>query len=239
MQELNRRTWIATGLTVFLGACATPKASERDASFKTVAVLSLIDEKARIARIGLTAFNNESKFLNLEGRCNDTIQASVADRLHRLRPGWKVVPAATVPELSVAKMADTYQGYFRSSVGPDIAAVARASGADAVFVVGPNFYSATPVMGAGLVLRTLSLTEVQSAAMYATIRVSLFDAGGNELGSALAGDDFVGGMSASSLGLTYDLSTLDSPATHERVVAALLKQMETAVGSSLRFLGYR
>ena len=206
-------------------AASTPEA----ANAPRVAIVSLLSEEAEIHVIGLTVFNNDKAVLDLKGELGKTIEASVTDRLQKLPTPVRLVPAVlpAAPVLSV--LAKAHNSMFKSGLADGLAAIARASGADALVVVGPNFYSELPMVGSGVVVRRTS----GNARACAAISVGVYDAKGRDLWSSLPGSDYVRNVDMSEVGLYGGVSSLDQAPVREQVKTALLAQMRRALASAM------
>jgi len=93
-----------TTISLLLSACvAPPRTADQDAQFKSVAVVSMLDESPRVMRIGVTAFGNGAVNMNEDGALNKLATEVVEQRLKTSRPNWVIRNAMADPADLVQK----------------------------------------------------------------------------------------------------------------------------------------
>src|SRR6266581_8444974 len=104
MTSTLRMLLAVTTTLLLLSACvAPPRTADQDAQFKSVAVVSMLDESPRVMRIGVTAFGNGAVNMNEDGALNKLATEVVEQRLKTSRPNWVIRNAMADPADLVQK----------------------------------------------------------------------------------------------------------------------------------------
>jgi len=240
LNPLSRLAMLLPALIVagLLGACASaPRTAADDQSEHKVAVLSLLEEQTPVARIGLTAFNNQRATIDQRGTLNAFADKVLEKRLRAARPNWTVVRARVDAKALADKNAGPAWTSFTGRISDDLRQIARDTGADLMFVVIDTTLENSPGRSVGVWMRTLSSSSVGKAQLHTHALLVLVDRDGKELArySTANGDKTV---DTKDLGLSYDLSTLQQPEVRDRVSAALRQQLALGLDQAARGMGY-
>lgn len=234
-----RRLALATLLTTLLSACATgPRTAESDAGVRNVTVVTLLEEKAPISRVGLTVFNNEVVEVDQGGELNRLSRRLVEQHLRDKRPDWVIKDAGVDSTMLAKKNREGGVSWtsFTGNISDDLRRVAKATGADLVFVVLDTTMENSPGRGVGLTLRTVSLSSVSNALVHAHVLLTLVDKDGKELTNRSGGNSLV---PAAELGIKYDVrASLKDPLVQRRVSDALKKQLSASLDLAASSMGY-
>lgn len=223
-------------LATLLSACAAPpRSAENDKGVKKVAVVSMLNERAPVVHVGMTVFNNDRTILDQKGELNLFAINVLEQRLHAARPVWEVV--AVPPDEALAKKSNSGTPWvsFTASVKEDLVRIAREADADFVFAVVDVTRENSPGRGVGVWMRAISKSSVGSALVHAHVMLVLVDRNGTEIMRSTGSD---GTVSASELGLNYDLSTLQDAKVQAQVSAAMRKQLGIALTEAAGHIGY-
>jgi hypothetical protein len=219
------------------GCASAPRTSADDQTVHKVAVLSLLDEQTPVSRVGLTVFNNARESIDQRGTLNAFANEVLEKRLHAARPNWTVVQADADAKGLAKKNEGPAWTSFTGRISGDLQQIAQHSGADLMFVAIDTTLENSLGRGVGVWMRTISLSSVTNAHLHTHVLLVLVDRDGKELArySAADGDKTV---DAKSLGLSYDLSTLQQPNVKERVSEALHQQLAQGLTQAARGMGY-
>jgi hypothetical protein len=193
-----------------------------------------------VHRVGLTVFNNAAVTLHAKKDFNDIVTRGIQARLASTRPDWKVqavTPPAAILERINAKNAggDAFRAIIRDITLPLIA-----DGNDAVVIVIPSNPQYSPfTSGAGVLLRTMSLTTVKVARVFGTVNVMVAVRDGSIAASQGTVDNFTfTDIPVTDLRLDDDIQNKMTPATQSLIEEAIEKQYARAVEKVLGQMGY-
>jgi hypothetical protein len=224
-----------------LTGCATtpPRDLAADASIKTVVVLSMLKDDAAIRKLGLTVFNNDEVALGERGAFNQLAVETVEARLRKARPSWSIVPSgANSVELAGKMERPAFAGDFTAKVKDDLAAIAQRTGADALFVVAEWQPANMPGRGVGAVVRALPGLN-PTVHLHTHVLLLLVDKQGQAITNRHGGDRaLTTTLTASDMGLTGDLASLDAGDNRARMAAALRRQLVTSLDAASAAMGY-
>ncbi len=235
---LSRIASTAACVTLLAACAATPRTVESDAAVRSVAVVSLLDEKAPIARIGLTVFNNETATLDQQGELNRLANQIVKKHLRDKRPNWVIKDSTITSQalLNKEKAGGIAWNSFTGNISNDLREIAQATGADLIFVVMDTNQENAPGRGVGIWFRALGSSSASKALVHAHVLLALVDKDGKEL--TRRGGASPVEVPASELGLTYDLSSLKDPEVSRRVSETLKKQLSASLELATTRMGY-
>lgn len=220
-----------------LGGCgAQPRTPEQEAAIHRVAIVSMLEEDVPIVRIGLTVFNNAATQVVPDRSINESATSTVAERLKRTRPQWVIVDAKYDARALVNKLRSPkgfIHGYDADKVSADLTEIARVAGADALLVVVPEGYERVPVVGVGVAMRTLSMSSVGNADIYSAITIRMLDRTGKQIDAAGTMHETQVSLPAASLGLSYDLTAVNTPEAKAKISTALLNQLRRGVDACM------
>jgi hypothetical protein len=243
MTSTLRMLLAVTTTSLLLSACvAPPRTAIEDAQFKSVAVVSMLDESPRIMRIGVTVFGNAAVNINQDGALNKLATETVEQRLKTSRPNWVIRKAIADPADLVQKhrtRGGSWSG-FVGNIKQDLKQIAERSDADLLFVVveyGTEMFfgGAGIVGGVGSFYRCVSDQSVGTASVYAHAWLILVDKSGSEISKR-------NGESQSTaivkLDLPCDLAQLQAPRVAERLSSVMQRQLRVSLESAAIRLGY-
>lgn len=238
---LKLRCHVLVSLLVMfsLAGCAgtARRTVEADAAIKAVAVVSLLREDVPVQKLGLTVFNNDQRIVPMDGELNAAATAAVQSRLKAARPAWVMKPSNT----DVASLAKKFNGAGISwsshtgTIKPELAALARAAGADALFVVIDTSLENERGRGVGVVVRALPGLE-PSALLHANVLVVLVDAAGNEITNRIGSGSSQ--VKAAELGLGADITAAAQPQVQNALKARWQTMLATNLAQALERMGY-
>lgn len=195
----------------------------------------MLNENAPVVHLGLTVFNNDRTVIEQHGELNRLATNVIEQRLHNARPDWTIVPVPTDEALAKKSARGTPWVSFTGNIKEDLQRVARKADADLVFAIIDTTQENSPGRGVGIQTRALSKNMPGSALVHAHVLLVLVDRNGTEL-TRRGGVD--GRVSASDLGLNYDLSSLQDTQVQQRVSTALREQLRVALTGAAQSMGY-
>jgi len=240
MTSTLRMLLAVTTTLLLLSACvAPPRTAIEDAQFKSVAVVSMLDESPRIMRIGATVFGNAAVNVNQDGALNKLATETVEQRLKTSRPNW-VIRKAIADPADLSQKHRTRGGSWSGFVGnikQDLKEIAERSDADLLFVV-VEYGTGVSYGGVGMVGGVGSLYRCKpdgTASVYAHAWLILVDKSGSEISKR-------NGESQSTaivkLDLPCDIAQLQAPPVAERLSSAMQRQLRVSLESAAIRLGY-
>jgi hypothetical protein len=222
--------------SILLSACAsTQRSPEIDKNVKRVAIVSMLEENAPVAHIGLTVFNNDRAFVAQYGELNRIAISVIEQHLHVERPEWTILPIKPDDALTKKNNGSVSWSGFTGNVKEDLQRIARDNDADLVFAVVDTRRENSNGRGVGVWLRATSKDSLGNALVHAHVLLVLVDKNGNEITNRSGAD---GNVPASELGLNYDLSSLKDPQVQERVSTAMRAQLRQALSTAVKYMGY-
>lgn len=221
--------------TLLSGCASAPRTADADKAIRKVAVVSLLNENAPVVHLGLTVFNNDRTVIDQHGELNRLATNVIEQRLHAARPDWTIVPVPTDAALAKKSASGTPWVSFTGNIKEDLQRAARDADADLVFAIIDTTQENSPGRGVGIQTRSLSKSMPGSAVVHAHVLLVLVDRNGTEL-TRRGGSD--GRVSASDLGLNYDLSSLQDTQVQQRVSTALREQLRVALTEAAQSMGY-
>ena len=245
MNLLKHRSLLLLFSIGLLAACtAPPKRSQADdAAIRSVAVVSVLDEKTPVHRIGLTVFNNKTVVIDQTGVLNDFAMSTVEATLRKARPSWEIKDArAAVPALTARNLAWSLSRSWGSHVGKissELGALATQLGVDAVFVVIDYQGDKPPAPSVGAYARTMSLNSLNDFVVHADVLLVLVNQKGEQITyrGAERNTTYLS-TPAVALGLDYDMSSL-STAEGDRMIRRMSQERLRAVlERAAQHLGY-
>lgn len=240
---LLRRTVVRLALMCSMAAlagCATqpPRDLAADASIKTVAIVSMLYDDARIKKLGLTVFNNDEATLGERGVFNQLAIETVEARLRRARPGWSIVPSgANSTELAAKMERPAFGADFTGKVKDELAGIAQRTGADALVVVAEWQPANTHGRGVGAVVRALPGLK-PTVEIHTHVLVILVDKRGEAIINRHGGHQAQAILPAGDMGLTGDLASLGVGDNRARMAAALRRQLVASLDAASAAMGY-
>jgi hypothetical protein len=217
------------------GCAYTPPAPlELDESnINSVAIVSLVPEKANLQRIGLTAFNNDRIDVDLGGRISRTIDSVASAHLSAARPQWTIKRITYDRDALVARMKGP--GLGRADDGErlflDLADLCRVNGVDALFVVGPWRSEDPHYDGVGVYLRTLSSSPPRHVTVHSDVALFVVGSNGQVIARSRAGREPRKLMDAKALGIEYELKDNLRPDIIGRLSDAMIEQLTKSLNS--------
>jgi hypothetical protein len=214
------------------------KIDENTKETRNVAIVGLVENSIPVSRIGLTVFNNATVAIRPREDLNNFIAEEISLQLKSLRPNWNVYVVQPSQDLLDrlsrldAKHAggDEYQLVIHDAAVPALGA-----GADLVLVALPAAPQYSPFRNSsGVLLRTLSLSKVDSARVFGAVSISATSKSGKISASNSAPDGFYFiDFPASDLKLSYELNSVSSGPTPALVEAAVHKQISRNISEVL------
>jgi hypothetical protein len=234
-----RRLFVAA-VSCTLVACAAPvkRTSADDQSIRSVAVVSLLNEKTTVDRIGLTVFNNKSVLIDQSGVLNNVAIAAVEGSLRAARPAWEMKDARREVAALVERKnaAGTSWTSAVSSISGELASLANRLNVDAMFVVVDHNLENMPGRGVGARLRTLSVNSVRDITVHAVTLVVLVDRSGKEVTNRWATPFQT--LPAAELGIDYEMSVLATPEGQQRLRSLMQQRLQTSLTAATAAMGY-
>lgn len=233
----------AIGLSIaalLLAGCASePRSVQTDAQIKTVAVISMLNEDIQLRKLGLTVFNNDARSLGRDLGLNSLAVKTIESRLRKSRPDWVIAAADADSGALAARVArPTFNAFYPDDVKIELAAIAKRTKADALFVVVPTTRdNAMPGRGVGAVVRALPGLEPKLE-IQAYVLLMLVDSKGEQITNRSTGNEGIRMLPANAMGLSGDLASLESGNTRARLADAVRQQLVTALNAASGYMGY-
>jgi hypothetical protein len=221
------------------GCASEPRNAQTDATIKTVAVVSMLEEDIHLRKLGLTVFNNDTRPIGRDMGLNRLAVQTVEARLRKARPEWLIVASdADSKALATQVARPTFNAFYPEGVKAELAAIAKRTNADALFVVVPTTReNAPPGRGVGALVRALPGMDPRLD-IQAYVLLVLVDAKGEQITNRSTGNEGLRTLTASALGLSGDLTSLESGETRSRLVEAIQRQLVTALNTASGYMGY-
>ena len=236
------RILVCTFCIAILTGCAASsiRTPAIDSPIKSVAVVSLLDEKTRVERIGLTVFNNKAETVDQTGSLNAFAIDTVEESLRQSRPGWKLKDGrAEIQSLLAAKKAGgTSWNSQVSAFQKDLAAVAKKLDVDLMFVVVDFAPENTPGRGVGVRLRTMSLSTLNDATIHAVCLLVLVDRNGNEVTNRWGSQTAIAKIPAGEIGIDYELSNVADPEMQAKLKSLMRERLKASLEAAAKNMGY-
>ena len=236
------RTFVVLFFLAFVVGCAAPvtRTLAEDQAIKSVAVISLLEEKTQVKLVGLTVFNNKTAVVDQTNVLNNVAVDTVEAALRKSRPGWVLKDARpeTAAMISKLKSASGFRSSKTREIAPDISQLAKKLNVDLVFVVVDSRVEDSHGQGVGIVLRTLSLASVKNANVHAICHLYLFGRDGQELAIRWTGGVAFGSVPAADLNLDYELTNISSKETQDRLEKAMQDRLKIGLTSATTGMGY-
>jgi hypothetical protein len=232
-----------TTVALLLSACvAPPRTVDQDAQFKSVAVVSMLDESPRVMRIGVTVFGNVAVNINQDAALNKLATEVVEQRLKTSRPNWMIRKAMAEPADLLQKQrtrGGSWHG-FLGNIKQDLREIAERSDADLLFVVfghgTEEFYGGVGIVGGvGSLYRCRSDKSDGTARVYAHTLLILVDKSGSEIMQRSGGDQSTAFV---ALDLPCDVAQLQAPPVAERLLLAMQRQLFVSLVNAAIRMGY-
>jgi hypothetical protein len=240
MPSILRMLLAVTTTSLLLSACvAPPRTAIEDAQFKSVAVISMLDENSRIMRIGASVFGNAAVNINQDGALNKLATETVEQRLKTSRPNW-VIRKAIADPADLSQKRGTRGGSWHGFLGnikQELKEIAERSDADLLFVVveygtGETYGVVGMVGGVGSLYRCRS---DGLARVYAHALLILVDKSGSEISQRSGKDQSEAYV---KLDLPCDVAQLQAPPVAERLSSAMQGQLRVSLESAAISMGY-
>lgn len=228
---------IATAGLLLVG-CTAARTLQDDATVRSVAVVSLVDESAPIRRLGLTVFNNNDATVDQDGKLKQTVVDTVTQRLKISRPQW-VVKVGDMDQVSAAGPGGKSSAGRRSG-SDDVNAMvdlARRLDVDQLFVIEDTAGENYPGRGVGITFRAIS-GDPGTVMVHGFVALVVMDRNGKVLVTRGAINNNPQSVSNTELGLRSDLSTLQDPKVKENVSLALQRRLKASVEEAMTRAGY-
>ena len=229
---IQRRTVLALPALLLAGCASGPRNVEQDNAIRRLAIVSILEEDLPVVRIGLTVFNNTAATLAPGFSVNQVAEKVVAERVSKSRPTWTIVQTPYDSKTLATQLRSSSGrpgGYDASRLQSDLASIANTSSADALLVIVPEQYERVPFPGIGIRVRTLSLSSISDVEVVTAVTIRMLDAKAMPVAAAGTMHDTQSTVPASSLGLGYDLTTLDSESTKLAFRPVLLAQIQRGI----------
>jgi hypothetical protein len=227
-------------VAVVTAGCAAPvvRTPAEDQKISSVAVISLLNEKTTVDRIGLTVFNNKSVLVDQTGKLNLFAIDTIEGALRTARPSWQIKDArGEVPTLAQRmNAAGTSWLSPVSAMEKDLAALAAQLDVDALFVVLDSSMENSRGRGVGAFARTMSLTSVRDVTVHAVNTLVLVDRAGKMI--TLRGAPPYQVIPAAELGIDYDMAMLSTTAGQDRFRSLMQERLRAALLASAKSMGY-
>ncbi len=244
MRSTSRILLLAvTTISLLLSACvAPPRTADQDAQFKSVAVVSMLDESPRVMRIGVTAFGNGAVNMNEDGALNKLATEVVEQRLKTSRPNWVIRNAMADPADLVQKhrtRGGSWHG-FVGNIKQDLKEIAERSDADLLFVVvghgTEEFYGGVGIVGGvGSLYRCRFDKSDGTARVYAHALLILVDKSGSEIMQRSGGAQSTAFV---ALDLPCDFAQLQASPVAKRLLSEMQRQLRVSLESAAISMGY-
>ncbi len=221
-----------------LSACASPpRTAEADSGFKTVGVVSLVDEDTPAHRIGLTVFNNDYRTISMGGELNRIATTTLEDRLRQKRSSWTVKPMDADSKALLAKFKSGGVSWSSQTgnIKAELAELAKVKGVDALFVVIDTSLENSRGRGVGMVIQAPPLVTPR-VTVHSRILVVLVDKNGAEITNRVGNQEI--NAPASEFGLTGDASSIDSPGVQDKLKTTYREFLSKGVGAAAGYMGY-
>lgn len=225
-------------LALMLTACAAPKlTAEQAASIKTVGVISLLPQELKYRKIGVTVFNNEFKTLPVANDVFNAHARKTAEQLLTQSGKYKVKQIMVNDVAGMASRLNARTMIMSNTlerIEKEVTDLAKANGVDAVVVIAEQFNSEQGVFGLTMLLHA-GMSEIRHNSAMAGIQVT----------GVTAGKEFFMGRYADPTVSTkvarpdnqpwnYKLEDNLDPATHNKVVQALLPVMAGEIDKAMK-----
>lgn len=225
---------------VLLASCSsTPgKLDEHLMETKNVAVVGFVENAIPVSRIGLTVFNNARTEIRPSEDLNHFIAGEMARQLKSLRPNWHVQLVQPSPDMLKKMNRLSAEGVggdvFRAAMH-DAALSSLGGSADMVMLALPAAPQYSPFRNAsGVLLRTLSLSTVESARVFGAVWIPVMSKSGQLVASNSAPDGYYfTDVPASDLKLSYELNGVSSGPAPALVEEAVHKQISRNISEVL------
>lgn len=242
--EFTIRRWtrplaLLAALTLSGCAATSPDAgpAEPVAAYKSVAIVSMLNENTEVQDNGLTVFNNKTETIDHQGALN-RIATEVAEQHLRARRPDLALRSTTADAQALARKNTRTMPFAKvtANVSDDLRAIAKASDADLLFVILDIARSNRPGRGVGVVLQHVPL-QGKKAYVHAHLQLVLIDRNGKEISNSSGGG---GGkiVSPSDLGLRKGLDAMSDTAVREKVTRAMQKNLKEIVEQAATSLVY-
>lgn len=214
---------------LLLAGCTAPRTLQDDASVRSVAVVSLLDESGPVRRLGLTVFNNNQGAVDQDGKLKQVALATVRQRLKSARPQW-AVKSGDIDVKAAGKRS-------ASDNAAALAELARRLDVDQLFVLEDSTSENYPGRGVGVTFRAVG-GDPGGVMVHAFVTLVVMDRQGKVLVARGATRNNPQQVPNSELGLRSDMGTLNDPTVKERVSQALQRRLAASVEEAMTRAGY-
>jgi hypothetical protein len=228
---------IATAGLLLVG-CTAARTLQDDATVRSVAVVSLVDESASIRRLGLTVFNNNEAIVDQDGKLKQAAVDTVIQRLKSARPQW-VVKVGDMDRNGVGGL-DHKSSAGRRSASDNVNALvdlARRLDVDQLFVVEDTAGENNPGHGVGITFRAIT-GDPGTVMVHGFVALVVMDRNGKVLVTRGAINNNPQPVPNTELGLRSDMSTLSDSKVKENVSLALQRRLKASVEEAMTRAGY-
>lgn len=214
-----------------LAGCAAPvpRSADGDSQYKSVAIVSILQEQSKVTRMGATVFNNKTVMVDHGGALNRIAGEIVERHVRASRPQWAMRTATIDVAALASKQANGVPlTTFTGNIRDDLRRIAQESDADMMFVIIDRHAENRAGRGVGVVVQNVTHKGMQ-AYVHGHVMVVLVDRTGKEL-------DRRGGsvgrfVAPAEVGL-------DSDATLEPATKAMRTELADGIEGAVTAMGY-
>jgi hypothetical protein len=203
---------------------------------KAVAVVTLLTERVTVDRIGLTVFSNDKTSFDGVAQLNTLTEQIVAERLHNAKPAWEIKRVAYDRQDLISKLdaLGMTMMFPEEKISRDLASIAKASGADVIFVVSED--SSRGVKGIDLRLHTSDSSTLRGATLFTNVVIAVANRDGKIIDRRWGASYAEKSLSAADLGFTYDLTPAHDPETQAKIREQVISQLKGSIAEGMQNL---
>lgn len=215
------------------GCASTRITPEDEKRIRTVAIITLVPEAARIEKIGLTVFNNERAEIDMGGSITSTIISVAKKRLSVARPQWTVKEIAYDRPRLIERInkPGMVMAYHEERIEKELAELASANHLDALLVINAQRYETIPGQGVGVWLRTMSLSSIQTALVHSNVDLKVVGPQGTVIARGRGLPETPKRIDPSVLGLSYEMKDNLRPELVKRLRFEIVEHLQKSINT--------
>ena len=230
MPAITRLLALLLALSI-TGCASTHITSEDEKRIHSVAIITLVPEKAHFDKIGLTVFNNEKAEIEMDGRITSTILSTAQKRLSAARPNWTIKDIAYDRRLLIERInkPGMVMTYHEERIEKELAELVSANQLDALLIINAQRYESIPGDGVGVWLRTMSLSAIRTALIHSNVDLKVVGPKGVVIARGLGLPENPKRLDPTAFGIRYQMKDNMRPELLDRLRSEIVEHLRKSV----------
>lgn len=205
-----------------------------------MAIVSLVPESARLTKIGLTVFNNDSASFDLGGRVDKNVQSIARGRIAKAKTQWTVREISYDGAALLGKLRSfgVPKAMAAERIQEDLTDLIASNHLDAILLIIPESADSFGIEGLGIWMRPGLISGIRFLFAHARIALEIIGPDGKALALASSSKASLKELDAVALGVGPNLQDDIKPELIDRFGEEILLLLGKTLNSEFDELGF-